>query len=141
METRWYGYLRRRKRRNQWQRGRLRVSGKKFYALGRLKTGEMNKTESAYSAHLEMLRIAGELAWHKFEGLKLRLADNTFLTVDFFVMTSTGELQAHDVKGFMTDDANVKMKVAADMYPFRFFVVRAKAKKNGGGWDIREVSA
>ena len=64
------------------EEGGLRVSGKKFYALGRLKTGEMNKTESAYSAHLEMLRIAGELLWHKFEGLKLRLADNTFLTVE-----------------------------------------------------------
>lgn len=114
---------------------------KKFYSLGRLKAGEMNKTESAYSAHLETLRIAGELLWYKFEGLKLRLADNTFLTVDFFVMTASGELQAHDVKGFMTDDANVKMKVAADMYPFRFFIVRAKAKKNGGGWDVREVSA
>ena len=97
---------------------------KKFYSLGRLKAGEMNKTESAYSAHLETLRIAGELLWHKFEGLKLRLADNTFLTVDFFVMTSSGELQAHDVKGFLTEDANVKMKVAASMYPFEFFIIR-----------------
>ena len=118
------------------------MSGKKFYALGRLKTGERNKTEAAYEAYLRILLAAGEITWFKFEGLKLRLADNTFLTVDFFVMTSSGELQAHDVKGgFITEDANVKMKVAADMYPFRFFLVRAKAKKNGGGWDIKEVSA
>lgn len=31
--------------------------------------------------------------------------------------------------------------IAADMYPFRFFIVRAKAKKAGGGWDVKEVSA
>lgn len=66
----------------------------------------------------------------------MRLADNTFLTVDFFVMTAGGELQCHEVKGYMMDDANVKIKCAAEKYPFRFFVVR-KAKNKA--WDIKEV--
>jgi hypothetical protein len=43
------------------------------------------------------------------------------------------------VKGFMTDDSNVKMKVAADIYPIPFFVVRERKKKDGGGWDIQGV--
>ncbi len=107
-------------------------------ALGRLKTGAMNKTEAAYAKLLEEMKYAGEVAWYRFEGVKLRLADNTFFTVDFAVMLKDGTLEMHEVKGFMTDDANVKIKVAADMYPFKFVVVRAKPKKQGGGWLVEE---
>lgn len=111
---------------------------KNLYALGRLKTGERNKTEAAYEKHLELLKNAGEISWYRFEGLKLRLADNTFYSPDFFVMNKNGELEAHEVKGFMLDDANVKIKVAADIYPFTFKLVKAKPKKDGGGWDIKQ---
>ena len=106
-----------------------------MYALGRLKTGAMNKTESAYSQYLETLRHAGEIVWFKFEGVKLRLADNTFYTPDFMVMGASGLIEMHEVKGFWMDDARAKIKIAADMYPFRFLAIKAKAKKNGGGWD------
>lgn len=112
----------------------------KSFALGRLKTGEMNATERRYDEFLALQQHTGEILWRKFEGIKLRLADNTFYSPDFAVMTAANELQCHEVKGFMTDDANVKIKVAAEMYPFRFFLVRAKAKKDGGGWDIQEVA-
>ena len=104
-----------------------------------MKVGAMNKTEAAYAAHLEQLKATGLVAWFKFEGVKLRLADNTFYSPDFAVMLADGQMEMHEVKGFMTDDANVKIKVAADMYPFRFLLVRAKAKKDGGGWLIKEV--
>jgi hypothetical protein len=107
-------------------------------ALGRLKTGEMNKIEAAYDVHLWQLRSAGDLLWHKFEGIKLRLADNTFLTVDFAVMRADGLLEMHEVKGFWEDDARVKIKVAASLYPFRFIAVKPRAKKNGGGWETEE---
>ena len=106
-----------------------------MYALGRLKAGAMNKTESAYSQYLETLRHAGEIVWFKFEGVKLRLADNTFYTPDFMVMGANGLIEMHEVKGFWMDDARAKIKIAADMYPFRFLAIKAKAKKNGGGWD------
>lgn len=109
---------------------------KAMYALGRLKTGQMNKTEAAYAQHLSLLQHAGEIAWHKFEGLKLRLADNTFYTPDFAVMSSDGVMECHEVKGFWQDDARAKIKIAADMYPFRFVAIKAKAKKDGGGWDV-----
>lgn len=42
----------------------------RIQALGRLKTGQMNKTEEAYAKHLEQRCHAGEVAWFKFEGLK-----------------------------------------------------------------------
>lgn len=106
----------------------------KHYALGRLKTGEMNKTEAAYAAHLALLKAAGEVAWFRFEGIKLRLADNTFYSPDFAVMAADGVLEMHEVKGFWQDDARVKVKVAADQYPFRFLAIKANAKKHGGGW-------
>jgi hypothetical protein len=95
-----------------------------YRALGRLPAGHMNKTESQYAAHLELLKASGDVLWWKFEGLKFRLADKTFLTPDFVVMTRSGLIELHDVKGFLMEDANVKMKVAASMYPFEFFIIR-----------------
>jgi len=107
----------------------------KRFALGRLPAGQMNKTETAYDAHLKAETYAGRVLWHKFEGIKLRLADNTFYTPDFAVMASDGVLECHEVKGFWEDDARVKIKVAASLYPFRFIAIKVRAKKNGGGWE------
>lgn len=109
------------------------------FALGRLKAGERNKTEQAYENFLTALQHAGSVLWFKFEGIKLRLADNTFYTPDFAVMLASGQMELHEVKGFMQEDANVKIKVAAEMYPFRFVIVRTKPKKEGGGWKFQEV--
>jgi len=113
--------------------------GNRDYALGRLKTGQMNKTEEAYNVHLRYRLMAGELLWMRFEGLKLRLADNTFYTPDFAVMSADGVMECHEVKGFWRDDAKVKVKVAAEQYPFRFFIVKAKTKKAGGGFSVEPV--
>jgi hypothetical protein len=103
------------------------------FALGRLKPGEMNKTEALYAVHLDVQKVAGEVLWWKFEGIKLRLADNTFLTVDFAVLPADGILSMDEIKGHWMDDARVKMKVAASLYPFRF---RALKPKKGGGYDV-----
>jgi hypothetical protein len=104
-------------------------------ALGRLKTGAMNKTEAAYVASvLDPGKQSGAILWWKFEGVKLRLADNTFFSPDFFVLLADGSLEAHEVKGHWQDDARAKIKIAADLYPFRFIAVQAEAKKRGGGW-------
>lgn len=112
---------------------------RRVQALGRLKVGAQNKTEASYEANvLRPALLAGDIAWYRFEGLKLRLADNTFYTPDYAVMLRDGQIEVHEVKGFWTDDARVKIKVAAEQYPFRFIAVRALAKKAGGGWD-REV--
>lgn len=83
----------------------------------------MNRTEAAYAQRLELRRHDGEIAWFKFEAVKLRLADKTFYTPDFAVMLTDGTLEMHEVKGFWEDDARVKVKVAASLYPFRFIAV------------------
>lgn len=94
----------------------------------------MNQTESAYEQTLKLRLRSGEIAWYKFEGLKIRLADNTFYTPDFFVMLADGTLECHEVKGHWTDDARVKIKVAADMYPFKFIAI----KRKGAAWQTKE---
>lgn len=106
-------------------------------ALGRLKTGQMNKTEEAYSRLLDTLVACQDVLWWKFEGVKLRLADNTFYSPDFAVLRASGHLELHEVKGgFWTDDARVKIKVAADLYPMQFIAVQALPKSKGGGWKV-----
>lgn len=115
-----------------------RKAGGGHLALGRLKPGKMNQTEAAYAEHLRALQHAGEILWHRFEGIKLRLADNTFYTPDFAVLAADGVMELHEVKGFWQDDARAKIKIAADQYPFRFIAVRVRPKREGGGWAVEE---
>lgn len=112
----------------------------KRFAKGRTRPAPgMNKTEAAYASHLALRKAAGEVAWFSYEGLKLRLAPNTSYSPDFAVMLSDGTLEAHEVKGgFWEDDARVKIKVAAELFPFRFVAARAKPKRDGGGWEFEE---
>jgi len=49
-------------------------------------------------------------------------------------LLASGELECHEVKGFWRDDARVKIKVAASIYPFRFVAVR----KVKGGFTVEE---
>jgi hypothetical protein len=108
----------------------------KLQALGRMKSRDMNKTETAYSQYLEALKVAGHVLWYEFEGVKLRLADNTHYTVDFMVMRANGELEAHEVKGgYAFDDSLVKLKCAAEKFPWPFYLV----KKERSGWNITKV--
>jgi len=119
-----------------------RSGAKRLQALGRLKTGAMNATEAAYAKHLALREAAGEIVWTKFEGLKFRLADNTFYTPDFIVMLADGSMEAHEVKGaraIFQDDAKVKIKVAAETYPFRFFACFPRKVRDGGGFDVEPV--
>lgn len=101
--------------------------------------GEMNKLEAAYAAELERRKRAGEVERWLYEAVKLRLADRTFYTPDFFVVLPDGEVQVHEAKGFMQDDAAVKLKVAAATFPFAFYLVKAKLKRDGGGFTVEEV--
>jgi hypothetical protein len=50
-------------------------------------------------------------------------------------MLANGELELHETKGFMRDDAAVKLKVAAGMYPMRFYLV----EKSGPSFKLTEV--
>lgn len=120
-------------------------TGAQRVARGRVRTKReegMNSLEEAYEREVLIPALqSGDIVWYRYESVKLRLADNTFLTVDFFVMTKDGELEAHETKGFMEEDANVKWKVTRSMFPFRFKLIRNKKLRNKGrrpgeGWDV-----
>lgn len=110
---------------------------KRLQALGRLKHGQRNKTEARYEQHLELQKKVGQVLWYRFEGLKLRIGDNCFLTPDFAVMIQGGQLELHDVKGskaIFSDDARAKMRAAAEMYPIRILAVYPTKT----GWEQEE---
>ena len=102
----------------------------KVQALGRMKAGQMNKTEQRYADHLFARLAAKEIAWFKFEPMTLKLAEKTTYTPDFMVMQNDGRLEIHEVKGFWLDDARVKIKMAAELFPFQFIGVQA----DGASW-------
>lgn len=118
------------------------TSIERMQAKGRLAKGTMNDTETRYAAYLDQLKLAGDVLWWRFEPCKLLLAPQTTLTPDFMLLLADGALEMHDVKGakaIYTDDAKVKMKIAAQEYPFVFRVVYPIPKSKGGGWQIELV--
>lgn len=114
------------------------MKGHSLYALGRLKPGEMNRTEQAYSLLLAERQANGEVAWWAFEGVTLKLAEGSRYTPDFFVMLVDGTLECHEVKSRWLGDAKTKMRVAAEKFPFRFQAMFAVPKRDGGGWKVEE---
>ena len=102
--------------------------------------GEMNGLERRYAEHLQCRKLAGEIADFWFAKIKLKLAKICYLTVDFAVLMADGTIEFHECKGFLEDDAAVKVKVAAqEFWWFKFVLVKARAKKHGGGFEIAEL--
>jgi len=93
----------------------------------------MNKTEAAFQLYLKAL---DDIAWIGFEAIKFMVGVKTcYYTPDFITIGADGAVTAWEVKGFWRDDARVKIKVAAEMYPFRFMAAKQLPKKSGGGWE------
>lgn len=97
--------------------------------------GEMNGTEKKYDAILDAQYRAGEIAWYAFEAVTFKLAPDTRYTPDFVVMLNDGAIEFREVKGgtkdkatgkrkpFIEEDAKLKIKMAAELLPFRFSIV------------------
>lgn len=109
--------------------------------------GVMNKTEAAYALVLDQLKESGEIESYRFESVRLKLAPNTHLTIDFYVIRADGLIEFHEVKACRSDgkylvecDAMVKLKVAAELYPEYKFILAGKLPiKAGGGWRYEEI--
>jgi hypothetical protein len=93
--------------------------------------GVMNRTEQAYADHLESLVRAGELRRYYFEAVKFRLGPRCFYTPDFLLVWADGRLEMHEIKGFMRDDAQVKMRWFVKEFPELPLVV---VRRVGDGW-------
>ena len=108
-----------------------------------IEQGPMNKQEAEYAQTLEARRIGGEIIWWAFDAIKVRLANATWYSPDFFVLLADGRVEFHEFKGgHWEDDARVKIKTAAGMYPFfRFIAVQKRLKRDGGGYTIEHFKA
>ena len=95
-------------------------------------TDIMNQMEARYAGYLDRLKHGGKVVAWAYEAVKLRLANRTFYTPDFLVVMADGSIEIHEVKGHWEDDARVKIKVAARMYPWFHF--RA-VKSVRGDWE------
>jgi hypothetical protein len=104
----------------------------------RCHAGQMNRTEAAYSNYLSMMKSLGVIIDFWWDVMSLWMADSTFYKPDFLVMRAEGTLEIHEVKGFMEDDAWVKLKVMAETYPFPIFVVKKNPGKKGE-WTWKQV--
>jgi len=116
--------------------------GVRKFNFKRREKGEKTEYEEAWETEL---RKMPEVDGYLFERIKLKLADNTFYTPDFFVMMADGTIEFHEVKGSWKapgqDDSKVKIKVAAEQYKwalFRSIEMKKKPKRDGGGWLITE---
>jgi hypothetical protein len=100
----------------------------------RRKMGEMNSLERLWSEELETRMRRGSVIRWDYEPVSLRIAwphdgvRGSSYTPDFMVILEDGEVVFHETKGFMRDDARLKLKVASERYPFRFCLV---TRKNG----------
>ena len=101
------------------------------------KDHSLNKLEQSYQDQLQAEKLSGNVADFRWEAFKLRLADNTTYSPDFVVLMPDGHIELHEVKGgFCPEKNRIKVKVAAEMFPwFKFVIVRRLPKKSGGGWD------
>jgi len=90
----------------------------------------LNKTERDF---YNLLMVDDDALKVGVQNHTLKLADDCRYTPDFAVLRECGQVVFYEVKGFFRDDAKVKIKVAARLFPeYRFILVmRDKAGPNG----------
>jgi hypothetical protein len=110
-----------------------------------LRAGSLNRTERKFRD--EVLRPAwdaGRIAAFYREPIKFRIAGNTHYTPDFLVSPSftrpSDRLIIVEVKGYMREDAAVKIKAAASLYPCFDWLV-AFGTRRQEGWRVHQVTA
>lgn len=121
------------KHRCRQEKGKTITASSTVQAIGTLREKGMNKTEKAFANHLEILKKTGEIIWYEFEPINLRLGVNCYYRIDFMVMKADGRLIAYEVKGYWQDDALVKIRTAAEKFPWPFIAVRLVK----GHWEYR----
>lgn len=97
-----------------------------------------SKLERRYAVHLQALMAAGDIRGWRNESLKFRLADKTWYTPDFQVINADFSITMIEVKGIKwMDDARVKTKVAAELFP-EFHWAAVTWNKLEHCWDREE---
>lgn len=101
----------------------------------------MNGTERDYAVTLEARKRDGLIRDWRFEAVTLVLAADCRYTPDFLVVCADWTLELHETKGHWRDDAKVKIRVAARLFPwFTFRAFRKIPKPLGGGWHAEDYT-
>lgn len=99
-----------------------------------------NRWEARYLADVLLPRHrAGEITDPLYEALRLRLGpvgERCWWTPDWCAWRGS-VLEVHEVKGFMRDDARVKLMTAARCYPAAEVYL---GTREGGAWRVRRVA-
>lgn len=97
----------------------------------------MTKLEADFELLLESKKRRGEIRDYKYEALTLKLGPDCRYTPDFMVMESDDTIAFYETKGpFARDDGMVKLRVASEQFPFRFFLCK---RPRGEDWTITPV--
>lgn len=92
----------------------------------------LNKTEQAFYDELKLMANCTVFP----QSITLKLANGLRYTPDFMLVSPFGTWWAYETKGFMRDDANAKLKMAAAKFPMiKFHLVTRKA----GQWQVQTV--
>ena len=94
----------------------------------------MNKLEQRYADRLELEFQRGQIKGLDSSGTHSGWRRHA-VHADFHVVTLDDVFEFHETKGFMRDDANVKLKVAAGDVPHPFKLVTL-VKSGVGGQDV-----
>ena len=95
-----------------------------------------NKLEERYAGVLAQRTLTGEVVAWWYHPFGIRLADKCYYHPDFFVQLADSTLEIHETKGFMRDDAAVKLKAAARQFPcFVFRLIQWEKKQ----WVMTEI--
>ena len=101
-----------------------------------------SKLELAYWQHLKQRLRDGEVLRVDNHPERLLLGEGAWYTPDFRVVALDGVIEHHEVKGgFAREAAIVRLKVAADKHPFRFFLVKNKGSTKTPVWEILRVGS
>lgn len=96
---------------------------------------KLNKTERRF---YEWVKRRDGFLWIGVQNVTLKLADDTRYTPDFIGVRPDG-VTAWEVKGFMRDDAAVKLKIAARQFSWIDFVLVTETKGKKGEWELRDI--
>ncbi len=101
---------------------------------------EGNLLEQAFSLHLQSMLQTGEIQWWKYQPLRLRIGRNksgkaAYYKPDHGALTAEGEFILYEVKGFWREAARVRIRVAAELFPFFRFIA---ATRQDGAWEREE---
>lgn len=94
----------------------------------------LNGLERAFLAHLAVRKLGEVLT----QAITLKIANGCRYTPDFVEVRHGFALRAYEVKGFMREDAAIKIKVAAALFTWIEFYLVTRPK-SAGEWRIERV--